>query len=138
MKKKITLRELVATNIVYAFMLLIYYWMWSRTTWQDYYLTIQFIFGLILVIFFTFQGFRKKKYNAEYKDELAEKNLRRCDSICFKILIASLIIISFGIGIVGHSNEINISLSGWLIVSLILLINIIRTIIFIVMDSKGI
>lgn len=138
MNKKVKLRELVATKIIYALMLVIYYWMWSRTGWEDYYSTIHLVLGLILVIFFIFQGIRLKKYKAEFKDELAEQNLRRCDSICFKLMVIILTILSFGIAIMGHSNAINIAVVGWIIVISILLITIIRTILFIIMDSKGI
>ncbi len=138
MSKKVKLKELVATKIIYAFMLVIYYWMWSRTDWKDYYLTIHLVLGLILVAFFIFQGFRVKKYNSEHKDELAEHNLRRCDSICFKVLLALLTILAVGIAIISHSNEIHISLVGWIIVILILLISVLRTTLFIIMDSKGV
>lgn len=138
MNKKVNLRELVATKIIYGLMLVLYYWMWSRTNWENYYSTIQTIFGLIFVIFFLYQGYRTRKYKSENKDELAEKNLRKCDSICLKIMLISLIILSFGIAIFSHSNELNISSVGWIIVLLILLISIIRTVLFIVMDKKGI
>ena len=82
MGKKVSLRELVASKVVFAIFLAGYYWMWSRTDWQDYYQTIQSIGALVLLIFFAQQAIRINKYKKEGIDELAEENLRRCDSIC--------------------------------------------------------
>mgnify|MGYP003591124459 CR=1 FL=1 len=39
--KKVTLLELVATKIIYAVLLALYYWMFARRDWHDYYSTLQ-------------------------------------------------------------------------------------------------
>ena len=33
--KKVSLRELVADKIVFAALIAVYYWMWSRNDWQE-------------------------------------------------------------------------------------------------------
>ncbi len=35
MKSKVTLKELVGTKIIYAVLLVCYYWMWARRDWQE-------------------------------------------------------------------------------------------------------
>ena len=35
--KKVTLLELVATKVIYAVLIAVYYWMWARRDWHDYY-----------------------------------------------------------------------------------------------------
>lgn len=34
---KVTLLELVATKIIYAMLIVVYYWMWARRDWKDFY-----------------------------------------------------------------------------------------------------
>ena len=46
--KKVSLRELVADKIIFAILIAIYYWMWARNDWKDYYTTIQTNFHLLL------------------------------------------------------------------------------------------
>ena len=41
MKSKVTLKEIVGTKIIYAALLVCYYWMWARRDWHTYYETIQ-------------------------------------------------------------------------------------------------
>lgn len=138
MRKKVSLKELVATKIVYALMLASYYWMWARTDWKDYYVKVQFLLGVFLFGFFVFQGIRMHKYKTDNVDEMAENNLKRCDSICMKILIISTILLAFGLAIVGHVSTVNPSLVGWILILSVLAISIIRTIIFVIMDNKGV
>ena len=39
--KKVTLKELVADKIIFAVLVALYYWMWARNDWKDYYTTVQ-------------------------------------------------------------------------------------------------
>ena len=77
MNKKVSLREIVGTKIIYAIILASYYWMWARTDWKDWYLTLQLVLGCFLAAFFAFQQMRIKKYKKEGIDEMAERNLKR-------------------------------------------------------------
>ena len=62
MNKKVSLREIVGTKIIYAIIL----------DWKDWYLTLQLVFGCFLAAFFAFQQMRIKKYKKEGIDEMAE------------------------------------------------------------------
>ena len=53
MNKKVSLKEIVGTKIVYAIILTSYYWMWARTDWKDWYETVQSMLGVFLFSFFT-------------------------------------------------------------------------------------
>ena len=76
MNKKVSLKEIVGTKIVYAIILTSYYWMWARTDWEDWYLTAQYVLGCVLIVFFLFQYVRIKNYKKEGVDEMAEQNLK--------------------------------------------------------------
>ena len=39
--KKVTLKELVADKIIFAVLVALYYWMWVRNDWKNFYPTIQ-------------------------------------------------------------------------------------------------
>lgn len=54
MNKKVSLKEIVGTKIVYAIILTSYYWMWARTDWEDWYLTAQYALGGVLIAFSCF------------------------------------------------------------------------------------
>ena len=41
--KKVTLKELVAGKIIFAVLVALYYWMWARNDWKDFYPTIQIV-----------------------------------------------------------------------------------------------
>ena len=138
MNKKVTLTEIVGTKIVYALIMVSYYWMWARTDWKDYYETIQGALGVFLLVFFMIQASRIKKYKKEGVDEMAEQNLRRCDSICYKIFIVVMVVTAWICAITGHTNVLGTEFIGWIIVLTILALTIIRTIIFMIMDSRGI
>lgn len=138
MNKKVSLKELVGTKIVYAIILVSYYWMWARTDWKAWYLTVQFVLGGILVAFFLFQGMRVKKYKKEGVDEMAERNLKRCDSFCLKLFVITMIVVAWICAILGHVDAINMGIIGWIIVLSILVLTIIRTVMFVIIDSKGV
>lgn len=136
--KKVTLTEIVATKIVYALIMVIFYWMWARTDWQDYYLKIQSALSVYLITFFLVQASRIKKYKKEGIDEMDEHNLKRCDSICYKLFIAIMVVTAWACAVIGHINILSTELIGWVIVLSILALTIIRTIIFMIMDRRGI
>lgn len=138
MNKKVTLKEIVATKIVYALIMVSYYWMWARTDWKDYYVTIQYTLSGFLIVFFMIQASRGKKYKKEGIDEMAEQNLKRCDSICYKLFIVAMVVTAWFCAIIGHVNVLSTEWIGWIIVLTILVLTIIRTVIFMIMDSRGI
>lgn len=138
MNKRVSLREIVANKIVYALILVSYYWMWARTDWKDWYQIVQSSLGVFFIVFFVYQSMRIRKYKQECFDEMAEQNLKRCDSICLKILTVVLVIIAWGSAILGHVNAISGEVTGGAIVLSLLVISVIRTVIFVIMDSKGV
>lgn len=131
---KVTLLELVATKIIYAMLIVVYYWMWARRDWKDFYDEIQYAVGVFTVIFLLSQASRIRKFNKELVDELALANLKRADSICLKIALAGSIAVSFA----GALEVVNNLQMGYIIMFMMLAITILRTVIFYVMDTKGI
>ena len=134
MNSKVTLKEMVATKIIYAMLLVLYYWMWARRDWHEYYMTIQNMVVVFTVIFFSLRAGRIIKFSKEEKDELAIQNLRRTDAIALKIMVVSTAAIAFACAV----SFIDGALAGYALVGMILVLAIIRFIIFWVMDSKGI
>ena len=138
MNNKVSIREVVATKIIIAILIAGYYWLWSRSDYQPEYQQFSSYWGFILFLMLIVHYFRVKKYKKEYFDEFAEKNLHRCDSICLKIFCVLMVIIAYLGGILGHVNGISTALMGWLIIGTVITITILRTIMFIIMDSKGV
>ena len=134
MNSKVTLKEMVATKIIYAMLLVLYYWMWARRDWHEYYMTIQNMVVVFTVIFFSLRAGRIIKFSKEEKDELAIQNLLRTDAIGLKIMVVSTAAIAFACAV----SFIDGALAGYALVGMILVLAIIRFIIFWVMDSKGI
>ena len=134
MKSKVSLKELVGTKIVYALLLVCYYWMWARRVWHDYYMSIQYAVAGFSILFFLIQIDRIRKYSKETKDELAVQNLRRADSICLKIMIIAVNLIAFA----GAITFLDGIMAGYAIVGTILALAIIRFTVFCLMDSKGV
>lgn len=134
MKSKVTLKEIVGTNIIYAVLLILYYWMWARREWQNYYSTIQNMILVFTVIFFSLQAGRVHKYSKEEKDELAIQNLRRTDAIALKIIVAAIVIIAFACAVTSIDGRI----AGYALMGMILVLAVIRFIMFCVMDNKGV
>ena len=138
MNKKVSLKEIVGTKIVYAIILTSYYWMWARTDWKDWYEMMQYVLGVFLFSFFSVQMIRISKYKKEGSDEMAEQNLKRCDSSCLILFVGVMVVVAFGAAIFGHTNVVSTGFIGWTIVLSILVLSIIRTVMFVVMDSKGV
>lgn len=132
--QKVTLLELVATKIVYAILIAVYYWMWARRDWHGYYENIQSAVAIFTFIFLLSQASRIKKYSKEAADELALANLKRADSICLKIALVASIIIAF----TGAMELVNQIQMGYIIMLLLVATAVLRTIIFYVMDTKGV
>lgn len=134
MKSKVSLKELVGTKIVYALLIVCYYWMWARRDWHDYYMSIQYAVAGFSILFFLMQIDRIRKYSKETKDELAIQNLRRADAICLKIMTAAVILIAFG----GAMALLDGIMAGYALVGTILALAITRFVVFCIMDSKGV
>ena len=134
--KKVTLKELVAGKIIFAVLVALYYWMWARNDWKDFYPTIQTVVGGFTFWYFVFRAIRVRKYKQEAADEMAEANLRRCDSICLKVCMAALIGIGFtcAIGRLVLTTEV----IGYCLMGTLAALAIIRTVIFCVMDKEGV
>ena len=135
MKNKVTLKELLGTHIIIAILIAIYYWCWARNDWQGYYTTIQNTIGIFAFFFFVSQSIRMAKYKREVNDEMAITNLRKCDSICLKITIASIVCIGFLAAILRFS--ISSELIGYMLMGIVVCISIIRVILFCIIDKKG-
>lgn len=134
MRSKVTLKEIVGGKMVYAVLLVSYYWMWARRDWHDYYTTIQNMIGIFTIAFFVMQANRIRKYSKEEKDEMAIQNLRRTDAIALKIMVAAAAIIAFAGGV----GAIDGRMAGYVLVGTIFVLAVVRFIIFCIMDSKGI
>ena len=134
MKSKVTLKEMVGTKIIYATLLVCYYWMWARRDWHHYYETIQNTVVIFTIVFFALRANRMHKYSKEEKDELAIQNLRRTDAIGLKLMIAASVVIAFGCAV----KAIDGAAAGYALVGTIFVLAVIRFIIFCVMDSKGV
>ena len=138
MNKKVSLKEIVGTKIVYAIILTSYYWMWARTDWKSWYETVQYALAAFLFSFFVIQMIRISKYKKEGVDEMAEQNLKRCDAICLSIFVGVMSVVAFLAAILGHINAVSTGTIGWVIILSILALSIIRTVMFMIMDSKGV
>ncbi len=138
MNKKVSILEIVATKIIIAILIAGYYWMWSRSDWKPEYQRVSGYWGSVLFLILSIHYFRVSKYKKEYFDELAEKNLHRCDALCLKIFIPLIIAVAYLGGILGHVNAISTAFMGWLIIGAVIAIAILRTVIFFIMDSKGV
>ena len=135
MNKKVSLRELVADKIVFALLLAVYYWMWARNDWRSFYPTIQYaVFGFTFYYFIS-RSLRLRKYRQEEPDEMAETNLRRCDALCLTVGAAAIVVLGFvcAIGRMTLTTEV----IGYCLMGLLLLLAILRTVVFCLMDAKG-
>lgn len=138
MKNKVSVREVVATKIIIAILVAIYYWWCTRSDFNPE--LNRFVNGWITPLGFLLvvHWYRVKKYKKEYFDELAEKNLQRCDAICLKVFVVLMVVVAFLGGMYGRIYPaISTVAMGWVIIGIVIAITILRTIMFIIMDSKG-
>ncbi len=71
MKDKVKLKEILASHIIIAILIAIYYWCWARNDWKGYYVTIQNTIGIFAFLFFIVQSIRISKYKREVNDEMS-------------------------------------------------------------------
>ena len=136
MKKKVTMRELVGARIVLAACIAVYYWCWARNDWHSYYPTITNTVWIFAFWFYVFLSLREKRYKKEVADELVVANLRRCDAICLKISLIAMVCIAFLFAIVRFT--VTTEVIGYLLMGLLVCLSVIRTILFSIMDAKGV
>ena len=67
---------------------------------------------------------------------MASTNLKRCDSICYKIVTVLLVCIGFLSAILRFT--VSPEVIGYMLVGTLVLMSIIRTILFCYMDIKGV
>lgn len=65
MKNKVTLKEILASHIIIAILIAIYYWCWARNGWHEYYVSIQntvgiFAFSFLSHYLFVWQNTKRK------------------------------------------------------------------------------
>lgn len=134
--RKVSLREIVADKIVFAILIALYYWMWARNDWHNYYTSIQHAVFAFTFFYFISRASRLRKYKQELPDEMSEANLKRCDALCLKIGAAAIIVLSF-VCAVGRLS-ITTDLIGYCLMGILIALAIIRTILFYIMDTKGV
>ena len=134
--RKVSLREIVADKIVFAILIALYYWMWARNDWHNYYTSIQYAVFAFTFFYFISRASRLKKYKQELPDEMSEANLKRCDALCLKIGAAAIIVLSF-VCAIGRLS-ITTDLIGYCLMGILIALAIIRTILFYIMDTKGV
>ena len=126
MDRRVTLRELLIARIVLAICIAVYYWCWARNGWENYFSAIQTTVATFAFLFFCFLGVRERKYKA---------NLKRCDSVCYKITMVLIVCIGFLSAILRL--VISSEVIGYLLMSVLVLTSMIRAILFCYMDAKG-
>ena len=134
MKSKTALKETVGTKIVYALLLVCYYWMWARQDWHNFYDTIQNMVITFTIGFFALRGYRLRTCSKGEKDERAIMDLRRIDAVLLKILAAADIIIAFACAVAFIDGR----MAGCALVGTIFVLTVIRFILFCAMDRKEI
>ena len=61
--KKVSLRELVADKIIFSILIAMYYWMWARNDWKDYYTTVQNVIFAFSFYYFVSRAIRAEPLN---------------------------------------------------------------------------
>ena len=136
MNKKVTLRELLGARIVLAICIAVYYWCWARNDLEDYFSSIQQCVAIFAFLFFCLLAARERKYKKESVDEMAAANLKRCDSICYKITMVLIVCIAFLSAILRFT--ISSEIIGYMLMGVLVLTAIVRMVIFCYMDAKGV
>lgn len=132
MKEKVSLKGLVGTKIVYAGLLVCYYWMWARRDWKSYYDLIQNMIAIFTVLFLALQAGRIYKYGKEKKDGLAMQRLHKIDAIVLKIMVIAVTAIAFASAVAFVDGRT----AGYGLVGTIFVLTVIRAILFCAMDKK--
>ena len=134
MKSSVSVKEMVGAKIIYALLLVCYYWTWARRDWHHYYDTIQNMIAIFSILFFVMQAVRIRKYAKEEKDERAIQILHRADAIGLKIVVAAVIVIAFASAVA----VIDGRMAGYALVGTIFVLTVIRFILFCVMSRKDV
>lgn len=132
MNRKVT-KELLIARIILAICIAVYYGCWARNGWENYFSSIQTTVAILA--FFCFLGVRERKYKKEVVDEMAVANLKRCDSICYKITMVLIVCIGFLSAI--FRLAISSEVIGYLLMGVLVLTSVIRTLLFCYMDARG-
>lgn len=132
MRSKVSIKEMVGIKIIYAVLLVCYYWMWARQDWHTYYDVIQNTLAIFSILFFAMRAVRVRKYSKQEKDRQAIQHLQRIDAIGFRIMVAAAIIIAFASAV----TFINGRMAGYALVGTILALTVMRFILFSVMNRK--
>ncbi len=136
MEKKVTLRELLGARVVLAICIAVYYWCWARNGWANYFVSIQNCVAIFAVLFFCFLGARERKYKKEPVDEMAAANLKRCDSICYRVTTVLMVAAAFLSAVLRFT--ISAEVIGYLLMGVFLLVTVLRMVLFCIMDAKGV
>ena len=134
---KVTLKDILVAKVVRNIAIAVYFWMWVRTDFKESYVMFQSSFGAFFAIFYLGLYKREKKYNKEFFDELAERNLNKSNSICYKILSVIMVALAFTAAIVGHDEVSRIDVIGWGLVISLVVVSIVRVILYSAIDKKG-
>ena len=59
--RKVSLREIVADKIVFAILIALYYWMWARNDWHNYYTSIKYAVFAFTFFYFISRASRLRK-----------------------------------------------------------------------------
>ena len=135
MNRKVTLKELLIARIVLVICIAVYYWCWARNGWENYFSSIQTTVAILAFFLFLLLGRAGKKCKKEVVDEMAVANLKRCDSICYKITMVLIVCIGFLSAI--FRLAISSEVIGYLLMGVLVLTSVIRTLLFCYMDAKG-
>ena len=65
MNKKVSLREIVADKILFAVILGVYYWMWARDDWKDYYTSMQYALSGFTICYILLRASTLRKFKKE-------------------------------------------------------------------------
>jgi len=132
MKSNVTLKEIVGTKIIYALLLVCYYWMWARQDWHQYYDVIQNTVIIFTIAFFAIRANRVRKYGKKEQDQRTIQVLQKADAIGLKIMVAAVMFIAAGCAVAFIGGRT----AGYALVGTIFALTVIRYVLFCVM-GKG-
>ena len=138
MKKDVSLIEIVAAKILFAVLFAIIYWMWARSSYYESSAAVGRAVSAVTCFLLMVHFWRVHSYKKERVDEMAEQNLRRCDAICLKILTVVSCLTALLGGIFAHVSTDAAYFMGWSIVFTMIVLSVLRTVLFLIMDKKGI
>ena len=130
------MQELLTARVVLAVCIAVYYWCWARNGWSNYFVSIQNCAAIFAVLFFCFLSARERKYKKEIVDEMAAANFKRCDSICYKVTTALMIIAAFLSAVLRFT--VSTEIIGYLLMGIFVVMTVLREILFCTMDAKGV